>query len=254
VAAGPSLTAHSVISSADTQVPPPVTDLLSSADSLARSLPGPQLRTLVNELYDAFNGQGANLQLLLTSASKFTKAAAANLPQSTSLIRSSGTVLATQQAETTQIETFAADLNLFASELASSNSSLKALISAAPRAATQVVGLLKDNTPDLGLTLANLLTAADITVSRHANLEELLTALPAAVAVGNTAITSSGTNFGLALTFFDPLPCTAGYQATSYRHGTDNSLPKIAFNTKAACTERASQGNVRGAQHAPRSR
>jgi phospholipid/cholesterol/gamma-HCH transport system substrate-binding protein len=251
VTSGPSLTAHSVISTANTQVPPPVTDLLSAADSLARSLPGPQLRTLVNELYYAFNGQGSNLQLLLASASKFTKAAAANLSQSTGLIQSSSTVLATQQAETTQIENFATDIDLFASQLASSNSALRQLISAAPPAATQVVGLLKDNTPDLGLTLAHLLTAANVALPRHANLEELLTALPAAVAAGNTAITSNGANFGLALTFFDPLPCTSGYQSTTYRPGTDTAAPRTSFNTKAQCTEPATQGNVRGAQHAP---
>lgn len=251
VSSGPYLTAHSVITAPNTQVPPPVTDLLSAADALARSLPGPQLRTLVNELYLAFNGQGQNLQQLLTSASKFTKAAAANLTPSTALIDSSGTVLATQEEETTQIETFATDLNEFAQQLADSNGSLRQLIAAAPLAATQVTDLLQENTPNLGLTLANLLTVSDITLPRHANLEELLSVLPADVAIGNTAITSNGANFGMALTFFDPLPCTAGYQGTDYRLGTDTTAPKVPFNTSAQCTEPASEGNVRGAQHAP---
>lgn len=251
VSSGPYLTANSAISAANTEVPPPVTNLLSAADSLANSLPGPQLRTLVNELYYAFNGQGPNLQLLLSSASSFTKAAAANLAPSTGLIQSSASVLATQEEETTQIETFATEMNLFAQQLADSDSSLRGLISAAPGAATQVVGLLKDNTPNLGLTLANLLTVSNIALPRHANLEELLSALPAAFAAGNTAITSQGANFGMALTFFDPLPCTSGYQGTQYRNGLDTSPPATSFNTSAQCTEPASQGNVRGAQHAP---
>ncbi|MBO0822579.1 MAG: MCE family protein [Actinobacteria bacterium] len=249
--AGPYLTSNSVIRAANTQVPPPVTDLLSAADSLARSLPGPQLRTLVNELYYAFNGQGPNLQLLLDSASSFTQAAAANLTPSTSLIQSSATVLATQEQETAQIETFASEMNLFARQLADSNSSLRGLISAAPQAATQVTGLLKDNAPDLGLMLANLLTAANITLPRHANLQELLSALPAVIAAGNTAINSHGANFGMALTFFDPLPCTSGYQGTQYRNGLVTTAPKVAFNTGANCTEPVTQGNVRGSQHAP---
>jgi phospholipid/cholesterol/gamma-HCH transport system substrate-binding protein len=250
-AAGPYLRPGSVISQANSQIPPPVTDLLGAVDSLANSVPASSLRTLVNELYYAFNGQGPNLQVLLDSASSFTKAASNDLPQSTSLIQDGNTVLATQQAETSAIQTFATDGELFAQQLASSDSDLRRLITAAPQAAIQITGLLKDNTPDLGLTLANLLTAADIALPRHANLEELLSALPAAVAAGNTVISSTGANFGLALTFFQPLPCTSGYQGTPYRNGLDTSPPHPAFNTRAACTEPLSQGNVRGSEHAP---
>jgi phospholipid/cholesterol/gamma-HCH transport system substrate-binding protein len=249
--AGPYLRPGSVISQADSQIPPPVTDLLGAVDSLANSVPAGSLRTLVNELYYAFNGQGPNLQVLLDSASSFTRAASNDLPQSTSLIQDGNTVLATQQAETSAIQTFATDGELFAQQLASSNSDLRRLITAAPQAAIQVTGLLKDNTPDLGLTLANLLTAADIALPRHANLEELLSALPAAVAAGNTVISSTGANFGLALTFFQPLPCTSGYQGTPYRNGLDTSPPHPAFNTSAACTEPLTQGNVRGSEHHP---
>jgi phospholipid/cholesterol/gamma-HCH transport system substrate-binding protein len=250
-AAGPYLRPGSVISQANSQIPPPVTDLLGAVDSLANSVPASSLRTLVNELYYAFNGQGPNLQVLLDSASSFTKAASNDLPQSTSLIQDGNTVLATQQAESSAIQTFATDGELFAQQLASSDSDLRRLITAAPQAALQVTGLLKDNTPDLGLTLANLLTAADIALPRHANLEELLSALPAAVAAGNTVISSTGANFGLALTFFQPLPCTSGYQGTPYRNGLDTSPPDPAFNTRAACTEPLTQGEVRGSEHAP---
>jgi phospholipid/cholesterol/gamma-HCH transport system substrate-binding protein len=250
-ATGPYLGAGSVISQAGTQIPPPVTDLLGAVDSLATSLPAGSLRTLIDELYYAFNGQGANLQVLLDSASSFTRAAHDNLQQSISLIRDASTVLATQQAETGAIQTFATNVALLAHQLASSDSDLRRLISAAPQAAIQITGLLRDNTPDLGLTLANLLTASDIALPRHANLEELLSALPAVVAAGNTVITSSGANFGLALTFFDPLPCTSGYQGTSHRNGLDTAPPGLPFNTGAACTEPLSQGDVRGSRHHP---
>lgn len=249
-AAGPYLTADSVIRQAKTQIPPPVTDLLTATDALARSLPASSLRTLVNELYYAFNGQGPNLQVLLDSASSFTHAASNDLPQSTSLIQDGSTVLATQQAETNEINTFATEAQLFASQLASSDSDLRRLISAAPQAAVQITGLLKDNTPNLGLSLANLLTLSDIALPQHASLQELLSALPGAVAAGNTVINSGGANFGMALTFFDPLPCTQGYGGTTYRNGLDNSKPK-SLNSTAKCTEQAKQGNVRGSQHAP---
>ncbi|MGH3166457.1 MAG: MlaD family protein, partial [Trebonia sp.] len=49
--AGPYLTADSAISEADTQIPQPVTNLLTNVDALAKSLPTASLRTVVNELY-----------------------------------------------------------------------------------------------------------------------------------------------------------------------------------------------------------
>ncbi|CAM5573950.1 MCE family protein OS=Streptomyces tendae OX=1932 GN=F3L20_25615 PE=4 SV=1 [Streptomyces tendae] len=56
----------------------------------------------------------------------------------------------------------------------------------------------------------------------------------------------------MAVTFFDPLPCTAGYGATRYRNGLDlGTAPPL--NTGAACTAPASTGvNVRGSANAPR--
>jgi phospholipid/cholesterol/gamma-HCH transport system substrate-binding protein len=248
---GPYLTRGSVIGQPDTQIPAPVTDLLSAVDALANSLPGASLRTLVNELYNAFNGQGQNLATLLTASGSFTRAASANVGSTNELIQDGQTVLATQEAETVAIEQFATDGELFAHQLASSDSDLRALIAAAPPAAEQVTGLLQDNDPDLGLTLANLLTTSDVALSRQSALQELLSALPAVVAAGNTVITSNGSSFGLALTFFDPGPCTDGYQGTTHRNGL-NTSPAPPLNTKASCASPASSGiDVRGSAHAP---
>lgn len=250
-AAGRYLTAGSVIREASTQIPPPVTNLLSSVDALATSLPAQSLRTVVTELGEAFNGQGPNLQLLLAASYSFTQAASSNLASTDSLIADGQIVLATQQQETDAIESFGTDAQLLAQQLDSSDSDLRRLITAAPLAAEQVTGLLQDNDPDLGLTLANLLTASDVASTRQSALKELLSVLPAAVAVGSTVITRTGpASFGLSLTFFDPLPCTDGYQGTQYRNGLDLS-PAPALNVSASCQEPASQGEVRGPAHAP---
>jgi phospholipid/cholesterol/gamma-HCH transport system substrate-binding protein len=250
-ASGPYLTAGSVIGEPGTQIPPPVTDMLSAVDALANSLPAASLRTLVSELYNAFNGQGQNLATLLSASGSFTRAASSNVGSTDALIQDGQRVLATQQAETGAIEQFATDGELFAHQLASSDSDLRRLIAAAPSASEQVTGLLQDNDPDLGLTLANLLTISDVALTRQPALQELLSALPAVVAAGNTVITRNGTSFGLALTFFDPPPCTNGYQGTTYRNGLDTS-PAPPLNTKAYCASPASSGiDVRGSAHAP---
>jgi phospholipid/cholesterol/gamma-HCH transport system substrate-binding protein len=132
----------------------------------------------------------------------------------------------------------------------SSDPDLRALITAAPKAAEQVSDLLNDNDPDLGLTIANLLTTSELADSRQPALEELLSALPAVAAVGNTVVTKDGANFGLTLTFFDPLPCTDGYQGTTHDNGTDTK--PSALNTSAACDSPPSTGiDVRGSANAP---
>jgi len=90
-----------------------------------------------------------------------------------------------------------------------------------------------------------------VSLTRGNNINELLSALPAAIAAGSTVITTKGARFGVALTFFNPLPCTAGYQGTKIRNGLDTS-PGPPLNTKAKCTSPPSSGiNVRGSANAP---
>jgi phospholipid/cholesterol/gamma-HCH transport system substrate-binding protein len=251
---GPYLTANDVIAQSRTQIPQPVTDLLTNVDALARSLPAGSLQTVVNELYQGFNGQGTNLQALLDASSSFTSAASSDITPTSELITESRGVLATQQAETGAIESFAASAELLAQQLDSSDSDLRRLITAAPQAAQQVTGLLRDNDPNLGLTLANLLTTSDVALTRQPALKELLSVLPAVTAAGDTVVTKNGANFGLALTFFNPLPCTAGYQGTTYRNGLNtSSAPPL--NTQAHCASPPSTGtDVRGSANAPSGR
>ena len=247
---GPYLTAGDMISEADTQVPPPVTGLLTNVDALARSLPTASLQTVLNELYQGFNGQGQDLQKLLDDFSDYTRAANANITPTSELISEGQQVLATQQEDSGDIESFASSIDLLARQLQSSDPDLRALIAAAPKAAEQVSELLNENDPDLGLTLANLLTTSQLADSRQPALEELLSALPAVAAIGDTVVTNDGANFGLTLTFFNPLPCTNGYQGTTIRNGTDTKPGTL--NVNAACDSPASTGiDVRGSAHAP---
>jgi phospholipid/cholesterol/gamma-HCH transport system substrate-binding protein len=248
--AGPYLAADAVISQANTQIPQPVTNLLTNVDALAKSVPAASLQTVVNQLYDGFNGQGQDLQTLLNDFSGYSQAAEQNITPTSELITEGKGVLATQEDDSSEIESFASSVNLLAQQLETSDPDIRALITAAPEAASQVSDLLNDNDPDLGLTIANLLTTSGVADSRQPALEELLSALPAATALGDTVVTKDGANFGLTLTFFDPLPCTDGYQGTTYENGTDTKA--AALNTKAACDSPPSTGiDVRGAANAP---
>lgn len=249
---GPFLHDGSHIAQADAQVPAPVTNLLTSVNDLAGSVPLASLRTVVDEFGKAFNGQSDNLQSLLDTSGHFISAADANLPGNTQLMVDAQTVLRTQADEGDAFTSFASSADQLAAQLNTSDTDLRRLIAAAPEAAGQVSALLRDVGPDLSVVLANLLTTSDVAVTRQHGIQEFLVKVPAVAAAGSTAITSQGVHFGMAVTFFSPLPCTSGYGGTAYRNGLDTSAPATAFNTAARCTAPASSGiDVRGSAHAP---
>ncbi len=248
---GPYLAQGSVIPRQATQIPLPVTSVLSSVNTLATSLPLASLRVVLNEFAIGFADQGLNIQKLIDGQSKLVRAANSTISQSIALTEDSQVVLATQNAESAAFTSFASSLRLFAGQLAASDSDLRRLVANGPAAATQVAGLITDISPSLGALIANLLTTSEVSLTRGNNLDEILSALPAAIAAGSTVITKNGARFGVALTFFNPLPCTAGYQGTKIRNGLDTS-PGPPLNTSARCTSPASSGtDVRGSANAP---
>lgn len=250
--AGPYLADGMAIPQFRTRIPPPVTTVLTDVDNLASSVPLESLRTVVDELAKAFRGQGPNLQALLDATGEFTQAADADIPQTTRLIFDGRTVLRTQHEEGDALADFGHNARLLAERLRSADPDLRRLIAATPPAAAQVSGLLRDVDPSLSVMLANLLTTSDLAITRQRGLEQFLVLLPQDTAAGSTAINSQGVHFGMALTFFSPLPCTAGYGGTRYRNGLDTSAGP-PLNTAARCTLPASSGvDVRGSANAPR--
>ncbi|MFI0722900.1 MCE family protein [Streptomyces sp. NPDC021224] len=249
---GPYLRDGSRVDQANAEIPAPVTNLLTSVNDLAASVPLESLRTVVDEFGLVFNGQADNLQSLLDTSGHFIDAADTNLPTDTQLIVDGQTVLKTQADEGDAIRSFADSANQLAAQLNTSDADLRRLITTAPDAATQVSALLRDVGPQLSVVLANLLTTSDIAVTRQSGIEEYLVTVPAVVAAGSSSVDASGMHFGQAVTFFSPLPCTSGYGGTTYRTGLDTGTPKTAFNTAARCTSPASSGiDVRGSAHAP---
>ncbi|MFE5832041.1 MULTISPECIES: MCE family protein [unclassified Streptomyces] len=249
---GPYLADGARIEQEDTQVPAPVTDVLTSMNDLTASVPLESLRTVVDEFGKAFEGHGDDLQALLDNGSAFVQAADLALPSTTRLINDGEVVLRTQADESRAIRGFATGARDLAAALKGSDADLRRVLTVTPDAAGQVSGLLRDLDPSLGVVLANLLTTSEVAVTRQRGIEELLVKYPAAVSAGATAVDGGKVNFGMAVTFFKPLPCTSGYGGTRYRNGLDLGTAP-ALNTGAACTGSAAAGiNVRGSANAPK--
>ncbi|WP_107500766.1 MCE family protein, partial [Streptomyces sp. ms184] len=224
---GPFLGNGSVIDEADTTIPAPPTDVLTSVDDLASSVNLESLRTVVEEFGAAFEGRGDDLQVLLDTSGDFIEAADQALPVTTRLMADGEQVLRTQAEQGKALKGFARGAKELAAELKGSDADLRRLIATTPDAAVQISGLLRDVDPAFGVVVANLLTTSEVAVTRQRGLEELLVKLPAVAAAGASAVDDDGARFGMSVTFFEPLPCTAGYGGTVYRNGLDLSLIHI---------------------------
>ncbi|WP_413752277.1 MCE family protein [Streptomyces sp. R-74717] len=249
---GPYLENGSVIDLADTTVPAPVTNVLTSVNDLAGSVDLESLRTVVDEFGTAFGGRGDDLQVLLDTGSEFVQAADDALPTNTKLMADGEIVLRTQAEQGEALKGFASGAKELAAQLKGSDTDLRKLIAAAPDATEQISGVLHDLDPGFGIVVANLLTTSELAVTRQRGIEELLVKLPAVAAAGASAVDEDGARFGMSVTFFEPLPCTAGYGGTTYRNGLDTTTgPEV--NTKARCTSSPGTGiNVRGSANAPK--
>lgn len=249
---GPFLGNGSVIDEADTTIPAPPTDVLTSVDDLASSVDLESLRTVVEEFGAAFEGRGDDLQVLLDTGGDFIEAADKALPVTTRLMADGERVLRTQAEQGQALKGFASGAKELAAELKGSDADLRRLIATTPDAAVQISGLLRDLDPAFGVVVANLLTTSEVAVTRQRGLEELLVKLPAVAAAGASAVDDDGARFGMSVTFFEPLPCTAGYGGTVYRNGLNTSAGP-AVNTAARCTSSPGTGiNVRGSANAPK--
>ncbi|WAL69430.1 MlaD family protein [Amycolatopsis cynarae] len=229
----PYLTGGSVIAQARSALPLPNEQLVVDLDRLVSSVPREDLRTVVDELYQATRDTGPSLQALLDATTSFTREAADHLPQTKQLINDANTVLATQAANAQAIASFGADAKRIAATLKAADGDVSTILSSAPAAAGQIDALLRETGPNLSALLANLLTTSQVFLARRDGVERLLVAAPQAVSVGESVIGGDKAGFGLVTTFFDPLPCTDGYQGTRYRNGLDTAPAPL--NTGAGC-------------------
>ncbi|MFC0438655.1 MCE family protein [Kutzneria buriramensis] len=248
---GPTLHQGSVIPQSATKTPLPVQTLLTNIDSLVASVPADSLHTLVDELDTATRGATPDLQTLLDSTHSFVDATTQHLPQLTQLVTDSATVLKTQNDESAALTQFGANARLIAEQLDRSDGDLRRLIGTVPQLSSQVSALIRDTDPSLGVLIANLLTTSTLALGRTDAIQELLVSAPPAIAAGSNTVGNGIANFGLSLTFFDPLGCTAGYDGTNRRSGLDTGAG-APLNTQARCALPAASGTgVRGAQNAP---
>lgn len=247
----PYLHEGSVIPAAQADIPVPPAQLVSNVNQLVTSVPLDALRTVVDELHKAFAGVGPELERVLDNTSKLVRTAHEALPETLALIRQATTVLHTQNSQAGNIKSFSQDLRLLSKQLKDSDQDLRRLITTAPQASTEVVGLLRESGPGISRLLADLLTLSRVAAPRTNTLQQLLITYPMLTRAAYSVVPGDGwVHFGLVLNVSNPMPCVNGYEGTPKRSGTETA--NIPPNGDATCTvPPGSPVNVRGSHNAP---
>lgn len=252
--AGPYLADGSQIPTADTEVPLATQKLLGDAATTVDSVDKNALRTTITSLGTAFEGTGPALQQILDTGTAFINTANQNFDTTRDLIRDGNTVLRTQVDKESAIRSFSHNLSLFSGTLAGDNADLVKLIENGSAGAEELRTFLDENKVDLSELISEALTTGQIINAHLAGLKQVLVVYPYVVEGGFTVVAKQpdtglyDAHFGLILNT-QPV-CHAGYEGTRQRSPSDRNTTN--FNTKAHCSEPITQGNVRGAQNAPR--
>lgn len=245
------LTAGDRLAAGPDAIPPPIDGVLRSGAELVDSLPKDALPSVIDEVYAATQGAGQNFQTLLTSSQRFQKIADQNLLVTKGLIESADTVLATQVEASDSIIAFSDDLNTIASTLEANDGELRQLIESAPAAARELDALFREVGQPLGVLLANLVTPAQVFGVNAAGVEDAVVQVPRAVSAGWYIAGTKGLRLSLTQSYFDPLPCTTGYEGTDLREGLDVEGDSEPFNLQAGCRSTNPESNVRGPKSTP---
>ncbi len=234
---GPYLRDGAVIPVSRTGTPLPVEALLTNLDSLIRSIGIENLTVLIDQLGVAFEGNETALRTLLDSNDALLSDANRDLPQTLALLRDGRTVLDTQHASADAIRQWAAGLAKVSATMRAADPDLRRLLAAGPPAATQLIGLLHDLDPTIGVLLGNLITVNGIATRRLAGIEQTLVVYPIVLSGGFTVARGGTAHFGLVVNANDPPPC-------QYR--------QTGAGPHCTAAERAHGSGVRSADNAPR--
>ncbi|MCW2768826.1 MAG: hypothetical protein JWR27_259 [Aeromicrobium sp.] len=220
----PYLVNGSVVALEDTAIPVSSTDLLVDVNSLVTSIDTDNLRTVVDELGQAFEGTGRDLATILDTSSDFIETADDNIETTRGLIRDSDSVLQTQIDSADDIGDFAKNLALLSDTLVDADPDLRRLLDKGTDSARTVRTVVEENSADLTPAIADLDTSVKPLTKNVLGLQTIFVMYPYLLEGTFSVLTPTedgnyNAGFGLALTDLTPT-CTYaknGGEASGYQ-------------------------------------
>jgi phospholipid/cholesterol/gamma-HCH transport system substrate-binding protein len=234
-------------------VPSEVGPALDAANRGLAVLPKEKIDTLLTETSNAVGGLGPALQRLVDSTTNIAQGFKDNLPEVNDIIAHSTPILRSQADSGDNIEQWARNLNIIASQAAEQDAALRSGLQQAAPTLDQVTTVFSDVRDSLPQTLANLSVVFDMLKRYHKGLEQTLVILPqgAAVAQAGTLFENVG-QLPLALGINQPPPCLTGFlPASEWRSPADTSMAPLPTGTYCKIPKDYQGNVVRGARNYP---
>ncbi|AWB93419.1 MCE family protein [Aeromicrobium chenweiae] len=244
---GPYLARGSRIAQSDTRIPIDTTTLLVDVNDLVTSVNTDSLRTVVDELGQAFEGTGNDLATILDTSSAFIRTADDNIGVTRSLIRRSDTVLQTQIDKQGELRTFSRNLALLSDTLVDADPDLRRLLDKGSGSAKTLRKVVDENSTDLSSGVRDLITANKPLKDNLSGVQSVFVLYPYLLQGTFTAlepVRSKGKEtgewnaaFGLVLTDLTGT-CTfsQGKDASGYRQRrTEATISDAQFDTDVDC-------------------
>jgi phospholipid/cholesterol/gamma-HCH transport system substrate-binding protein len=218
-AAGAPLKEGDVIASADTAVPPDFDSLLDATDRGLTAIPKDNLKTVIDESYNAVGGLGPELTRIVKGGTRLAIDSETNLDSLLSVIDKSQPVLDSQTHSADAINAWAAHVATVSKQLGAHDDAVAGILTNGGVAAEQGRQLFQRLQPTLPLLLANLVSVGKVAVAYQPAIEQMLVLLPQAVAeVQGTTVANHNTKQDYRGLFLDfnfnlnlPPICSTGF-------------------------------------------
>jgi phospholipid/cholesterol/gamma-HCH transport system substrate-binding protein len=241
-------------------VPPDINSLLNATNRGLEAIPPGNLKTTIDEGYIALAGLGPEFARFVNASTKLAIDAKKNLGPLTTLVDQSKPVLDSQGETSEAIDAWAAHIADITRQLRDNDVAVRGVLDGGPGAAGQVRQVFDRLQPALPVLLANLTSVADVTVTYHPNVEQLLVLLPQSVAILDSALVPdlySKSIYRGPFTTFDlniniPPPCLTGYLPPNQQRATALvDHPDRPQGDLYCRVPQDSNYNVRGARNIP---
>jgi len=252
-AGGRTLRSGDVIPRDRTSYPVEIGPVLDNVHALVEDLPRRDLNTVLDETSAALSGRQGDLAAILDGGKTFIDAASQSFDPTRKLIEDTQPLLETVNGTSANIVSFSNKLASVTDQLRAGDADLRALLEGGPGFASQTGKLLDDLEPRLPGLLKPLNDVSNVLRLYGANIAQLLSDYPVALAIVQSVNAEFGAENEIALTVANvsnPGECLNGFLPVSqWRLPQDTGLvaPKLVW-----CAEPSGDPRVyKGARNVP---